>query len=118
MERLFAKHFTGHANLYALFPAQQSAYRTFHSTETAVLKDHNNPVRAVDDCHVSQFVPLDLNAAFDTVDHQNQLCVLSICFGIGGTSSTGSNPISASRLIIRLCQCCHRPPSLHLQCAT
>ena len=78
--------FTSHANLYSLFPAQQSAYRHFHSTETALLKMHNDLVRAVDDCRVSQLVLLDLSAAFDMVDHQILLCVLSDCFGISNTA--------------------------------
>ena len=86
VERLVAKRFIDHANLHALLPPQQSAYRPFHSTETAVLKVHNDLVRAVDDCRVSQLVLLDLSAAFDTVDHQILLCVLSHRFGISGTA--------------------------------
>jgi len=69
IERLVAKRFTSHVNLHTLFPAQQSAYRPFHSTETAVLGVHNDLVRAVDDCRVSQLVLLDLSATFDTMDH-------------------------------------------------
>jgi len=53
VERLVAKRFTSHVSLHTLFPAQQSAYRPFHSTETAVLSVHNDLVRAVDECHVS-----------------------------------------------------------------
>jgi len=86
VERLVAKRFTSHVNLHTLFPAQQSAYRPFHSTETAVLSVHNDLVRAVDDCRVSQPVLLDLSAAFDTVDHQVLLCVLSDRFSISGTA--------------------------------
>ena len=86
VERLVAKRFTGHANLYSLFLAQQSAYRPFHSTETALLKIHNDLVRDVDDCCVSQPVLLDLSAAYYTVDHQILLCVLSDRFGISGTA--------------------------------
>ena len=72
VERLVAKRLTSHVNQHTLLPAQQSAYRPFHST--------------VDDCRVSQLVLLDLSAAFDTVDHQVLQCVLSDCFGISGTS--------------------------------
>jgi len=67
-------------------PAQQSTYRPVHSTETAVLSVHNDLVRAVDDCRVAQLVLLDLSAAFDMVDHQILLCVLSDCFGVSGTA--------------------------------
>jgi len=69
VERLVTKCFTSHVNLHTLLPAQQSAYRPLHSTETAVLSVHNDLVRAVDDCRVSQLVLLDLSAAFNTVDH-------------------------------------------------
>jgi len=68
VERLVTKRFTSHVNLHTLLPAQQYAYRPFHSTETAVFIVHNNLVRAVDDCRVSELVLLDLSAAFDTVD--------------------------------------------------
>jgi len=53
VERLVAKRFTSHVNLHTLLPAQQSAYRPFHSAEIAVLSVHNDLVRAVDDCRVS-----------------------------------------------------------------
>jgi len=86
VERLVAKRFTSHVNLHTLLPCQQSAYRPFHSTETAVLSVHNDLVHAVDDCRVSQLVLLDLSAAFGTVDHQVLLCVLSDCISISGTA--------------------------------
>ena len=34
-----------------------------------VLSVHNDLVRTVDDCRVSQLVLLDLSAAFDAMDH-------------------------------------------------
>jgi len=78
VERLVAKRLTGNScQSTLLFPVQQSAYRSFHSTETAVFKIHNNLVRAVDDGRVFQHVVLDLSAAFDTATHRILLCVLS-----------------------------------------
>ena len=58
-------------------PTHQSTYQPFHSTETTLLSVHNNLVRSVDNGHVSLLVLLDLSAAFDTVDHQILLSVLS-----------------------------------------
>ena len=57
---------------------QQSVYRQFHSTETAVIA----VVRAVDEKHVSLLLLLDLSAAFDTVDHSILLSIIEHRFCI------------------------------------
>jgi len=51
-------------------PVSLSAYRQFHSTETAVCIVHNDLVRAIVRGQVTTLVMLDLSAAFDTVDHE------------------------------------------------
>jgi hypothetical protein len=84
IERIVCKHFADHVSTSQLFPAQQSAYRAFHSTETAVLSVHNGLVRAIDNGQVSSLMLLDLSAAFDTVDHDILLEVLSSRFGVNG----------------------------------
>ena len=48
----------------------QSAYRKFHSTETALCKIHDELVNNVCMGKVTVLIFLDLSAAFDTVDHQ------------------------------------------------
>ena len=53
-----------------MMPPMQSAYRRFHSTETAVTKVYNDLLLAADVGQVSVLCLLDLTAAFDTVDHQ------------------------------------------------
>jgi len=53
IERLVARRFTVHISDSQLLPAQQSAYRAFHSTETAVLSVHSDLVRAIDIGQVS-----------------------------------------------------------------
>ena len=60
----------------------QSAYRRYHSTETALLRVHNDVMRALDDKNMVVLVLLDLSAAFDTLDHGILLDRLSTRFGI------------------------------------
>ncbi len=67
-----------HNGLYERF---QSAYRRLHSTESALLKVHNDIAVAIDNGKSVIFVMLDLSAAFDTVDHDILLLRLSTCYG-------------------------------------
>jgi len=62
--------------LNKLFPVKQSAYRRHHSTESAVVKVMHDIIRSIDDGKVVPLVPLDLSAAFDTVDYYIPLEVL------------------------------------------
>lgn len=62
----------------------QSAYKAGHSTETALLRVHND---VLEHLHLNQnvaLVLLDLSAAFDTVDHQILINRLRDVFGIAG----------------------------------
>jgi len=47
-ERVVVSRFAEHSSTYNLLLVQQSAYRPFHSTETALLSVHNNLVRSID----------------------------------------------------------------------
>jgi len=62
----------------------QSAYRRFHSTETAVTKVVNNLLLAADSGQMSALCLLDLTAAFDTVDHELLISRLERQFGLRG----------------------------------
>ena len=53
-----------------LFDSFQSAYRSRHSTESALVKVKNDIMFALDSNQVVLMVLLDLSAAFDTIDHQ------------------------------------------------
>ena len=84
VERLAANRFNAHTGLFNLLPARQSAYRQFHSTETAVTAVHNAIVQAIDSKRLSVLVLLDLSSAFDTVDHGILLNILQDRFGVRG----------------------------------
>ena len=64
----------------------QSAYKRFHSCETALVRVHNDILRAIDDRHCVILLLLDLSAAFDTVDHDILLTRLKSKFSICGTA--------------------------------
>ena len=64
----------------------QSAYRTGHSTETALLRVVNDLLTAVDEDKISALLLLDLSAAFDTMHHQILLSRLETVFGIRSTA--------------------------------
>ena len=67
-----------------LYPKAQSAYREYHSTETALLRVKNDILLNMNQQRVTLLVLLDLSAAFDTVDHTILLNRLSKDFGITG----------------------------------
>ena len=64
----------------------QSAYRMFHSTETALLKVQNDILTNMQNRRVTALVMLDLSAAFDTIDHSLLFQRLETRFGISGTA--------------------------------
>ena len=67
-----------------LMPRSQSAYRQYHSTETAVTKVYNDMLLAADGGQVTALCLLDFTAAFDTVDHD--MLSLERQFGIHGVA--------------------------------
>ena len=65
-------------------PKHQSAYRRYHSIETALVKVYNGLLMATDNGQISAVCLLDLTAAFDMVDHDLLLQRLERGFGIKG----------------------------------
>ena len=53
----------------------QSAYKTGHSCETALLRVYNDSVTTIGMGNGAMLVLLDLSAAFDTIDHDNLFCI-------------------------------------------
>ena len=68
-ERASVKQISSHMNLHCPLPALQSAYKEYHSTETAMLKVLSDIRLDMDAQKVTMLVMLDLSAAFDTIDH-------------------------------------------------
>ena len=67
-------------------PDYQSAYRSNYSCETALIKLVNDILCSMENTSVTALMAIDLSAAFDTVDHDVLLSVLSAKFGVVGTA--------------------------------
>jgi len=85
LEMVVQSHLLAHLNGNNLLPGWQSAYRRFHTTETAVTKAFNDLLTAVHRGQISVLCLLDLSAAFDTVDHDLLLQRLDRQFSLCGT---------------------------------
>ena len=86
LEKVVASRIQSHLSSNSLSSSFQSAYRIFHSTETTLLKIHNDLILAMDRGEVTSLILLDLSAAFDTVDHSILLTHLRNWFGLDGLS--------------------------------
>ncbi len=73
VERAVVQQLCQHMDSWFPLPSLQSAYRTGHSTETAMVKVQSDILCNMDNQQITQLVFIDLSAAFDTVYH----CVLS-----------------------------------------
>ena len=82
LEKVVDKRLQRHLSENKLHEGFQSAYRRFHSTESALLKVQNAILQSLDNNCATVLVLLDLSAAFDTIDHQTLLHRLENLFGI------------------------------------
>ena len=85
IEKAVALQLNDHILRHHLDKIFQSVYEAFHSTETALVRVHNDILTAIDNNNTVILLLLDLSAAFDTVDHSILLSRLSSRFGIKGT---------------------------------
>ena len=81
LERIVASQIDEYLRDNGLYARMQSAYRKYHSTETALIRVVNDIQRAIDDQCESVLVLLDLSAAFDTIDHEILLERLRFRYG-------------------------------------
>ena len=84
IERCMLLQVSKHCEKYHLQPDYQSAYREHYSCETAILKISNDILWGMESQSITSLVALDLSAAFDTVDHDILLSILSSKYGIKG----------------------------------
>ena len=85
LEKIVLKQLLKHLKSNKLLEPLQSAYRSGHSTETALLKVFNDLLIEADDGNVTLLSLLDLSSAFDTIDHAILLERLYSTFGIAGS---------------------------------
>jgi hypothetical protein len=78
--------FNAHLQANSLSDTFQSAYKTSHSTETALLRVKNDMLTELDDGKAIMLVLLDLSSAFDTIDHNILIKRMQREFGITGSA--------------------------------
>ncbi len=86
MERIVALQSVDHLEANNLMDIFQSAYRKYHSTETAILKVQNDILMHLDISDTDILVLLELSAAFDTFDHDILFMRMEKRCGIKGTA--------------------------------
>ena len=82
LEKVVVNQLNTHINSSNTSNQYQSAYRKFHSTETALLKIHIDILASTNAGKVTALTLLDLSAACDTIHHTILLSILDDWFGV------------------------------------
>lgn len=86
IEKVMANRLYDHLSSNNLLEEFQSAYKPAHSTETALIRIYNDLLCELDKGRSCFLVLLDLSSAFDTVDHDILLNLMSDHLGVKGTA--------------------------------
>ena len=104
-----AKQLVDHIHRQGLDNSYQSAYKSGHSIETALLSIKNDIHLSLSLGEATALVLLDLSTAFDTIDHSTLLSCLLDCFSVGGSTLKWFSSYLTVRLVL-LCliykNCC------------
>ena len=82
LEKVAAKRLINYFDVNCLQDEFQSAYRNYHSTETALLRVQHDVKMDMDRNQAVVLVLLDMSAAFDTIQISQLLTTLNDCFGV------------------------------------
>ena len=91
LERVVDSQLQTHLDEAGIMTAFQSAYRKYHSTESALLNIHNNILLNMAKGSAAVLTLLDLSAAFDTIAHTILLYRLNVYYGISELALGCSN---------------------------
>ena len=86
VERVVAKQLVDHINRHGLDNSYQSAYKSGHSMETALISIKNAIRLSLSQGEATALVLLDLSVAFHTIDHSTLLNCLLDWFSVGGST--------------------------------
>ena len=112
LEKVVLNQLNAHLSANNLLNPFQSAYRQFHSTETALLHILNDLLLATDSGKVSLLTLLDLSSAFDTIDHTILLKRLHHTFGISDVALSWFTSYLSDRKQTVLINNTHSKPTL------
>ena len=86
IERVVSRRLNSHMSSNGLQNDKQFAYKKHHNTEAMMVEMVDEALEGFDDNKCTVIVFLDLSAAFDTIDHEKLLGILSDEIGISGTA--------------------------------
>ena len=85
-ERIVARRIDNHMEINNLFNDKAFAYKKHHSTETMMLGVVSHILKGFDEDKCTVMMFLDLSAAFDTIDIDKLLVILSEEIGLSGVA--------------------------------
>ena len=105
VDQSFANQLISYTNKNNLNETFRSAYKQYHSTETALIRVQNDILTAIDNRRTVILLLLDLSATFNTVDHNILLSRLQERFGVTGKPLLRFQSYLLNRMQYVVCVC-------------